>query len=351
MKVYDASSLTKEVFEEEVLRTNVPCVVRGVGATDSMPLERLKSALNMTNIVSLLGRDALVPVVRCGGHGNSGSDYFQCVSMPLGSFADAASNDESLYLKDWHFLQEMPGLEQIYSLPPFLEDDWLNAYCLRKDERTFDGGSESSDLDFAHFGGRQSDYRFVYAGTSGNSWTPLHHDVFGSYSWSYNVSGRKLWFFASQGCNDRMVSEFAKFKARGSVPNDIRVLTGYEYDCFVQEEGDLVFVPSMCYHQVHNIGDAGHLVVSINHNWLNEFCIDKVMELFEGEVKALRSVVDDDTVAAFGDDWLRHVERMLMCSGSWGFSCIEGMLRCAMDDSGAAARGLAVLARAKRLAQ
>lgn len=33
---------------------------------------------------------------------------------------------------------------------------------------------------------------WVYSGT----WTPLHADVFSSYSWSANVCGKKLWYFS-----------------------------------------------------------------------------------------------------------------------------------------------------------
>lgn len=34
----------------------------------------------------------------------------------------------------------------------------------------------------------------MYIGPAG-SWTPLHHDVFRSYSWSVNITGRKQWIF------------------------------------------------------------------------------------------------------------------------------------------------------------
>lgn len=39
-------------------------------------------------------------------------------------------------------------------------------------------------------------YPFVYFFTVG-SWTPLHADVFRSYSWSANVCGKKKWLFLS----------------------------------------------------------------------------------------------------------------------------------------------------------
>jgi hypothetical protein len=38
----------------------------------------------------------------------------------------------------------------------------------------------------------RNDYRFTYMGPAG-TFTPLHRDVYGSYSWSTNVIGRKRW--------------------------------------------------------------------------------------------------------------------------------------------------------------
>lgn len=38
-----------------------------------------------------------------------------------------------------------------------------------------------------------SDFRFTYLGPAG-TYTPLHRDVYSSYSWSANIAGRKLWW-------------------------------------------------------------------------------------------------------------------------------------------------------------
>lgn len=40
----------------------------------------------------------------------------------------------------------------------------------------------------------------------------------------------------------------------------------------VQEAGEVIFVPSGWYHQVHNLDDC----LSINHNWINAANVDKV---------------------------------------------------------------------------
>lgn len=39
----------------------------------------------------------------------------------------------------------------------------------------------------------RNDYRFTYIGPAG-TFTPLHRDVYGSYSWSCNIFGRKRWW-------------------------------------------------------------------------------------------------------------------------------------------------------------
>ena len=79
----------------------------------------------------------------------------------------------TLYLKDWHLQREGQLLQgtTVYSPPILFSDDWLNAYCDEQDS---------------------SDYRFVYIGGE-QTWTPLHHDVLCSYSWSVNISGSKQW--------------------------------------------------------------------------------------------------------------------------------------------------------------
>ncbi|MCD7447360.1 hypothetical protein HAX54_027837 [Datura stramonium] len=100
---------------------------------------------------------------------------------------DGAAGRSLLYLKDWHFVKEYP--EYIaYSTPADFSDDWLNFYLdkfrMHNDPDTYNERNEISC----------SDYRFVYMGSKG-TWTPLHADVFRSYSWSANVCGKKQWYF------------------------------------------------------------------------------------------------------------------------------------------------------------
>lgn len=81
-----------------------------------------------------------------------------------------------LYLKDWHLFQEKKDYK-FYNVPKFFKDDWINNY--------WDYLSKNKE--------KKDDYRFVYMGMKG-SFTPLHKDVFRSFSWSTNICGKKLWF-------------------------------------------------------------------------------------------------------------------------------------------------------------
>lgn len=171
------------------------------------------------------------------------------------------------YCKDFHLVQAFPEYKA-YTTPQLFSDDWLNDFCVAQQEQ---------------------DYRFVYAGPA-FSWTPLHRDVFKSYSWSSNVTGIKLWFLfspeASTGLwntrhdsvvynvlqDDVDATEFPGF--RGAFSQVLRV---------IQHPGETVFVPSGWYHQVHNLEDT----VSINHNWVNGWNIHGMWEHMRDEYREI----------------------------------------------------------------
>ncbi|KAF1794857.1 Thioredoxin, conserved site [Phytophthora cactorum] len=115
------------------------------------------------------------------------------------------------YLKDWHFVHA------------FGHDVYV---CWDHKEKS------------------ESDYRFVYLGPAG-SWTPLHQDVFRSYSWSVNVCGRKKWVFYH--------------------PDD------------------------RWYHQVENLEDT----ISINHNWFNGYNVRELWDFFKKEYAAVECELED----------------------------------------------------------
>ena len=171
-----------------------------------------------------------------------------------------------LYLKDWHFYQETRHCYSAYSTPPYFCSDWLNEWWQGRD-----------DTD------KPNDYRFVYIGPRG-SWTPFHSDVFGSFSWSANIVGRKKWIMLVPGEEDKVRDtagnvvfdlESEESKLLQEKNGQIRRIE------FIQETGEIVFVPSGWYHQVHNLEDT----ISINHNWFNGCNIMTVYEALKAELR------------------------------------------------------------------
>lgn len=175
-----------------------------------------------------------------------------------------------LYLKDWHFFLEHPD-PAVYHVPPFFESDWLNQHWL-KDSAIHEP---------------INDYRFVYMGPKGSS-TPLHKDVYSSYSWSANLCGEKEWILIAP---EREALLRKKYSQPGrELPYDIRPLLSdpqfvrdIDPILVMQSAGQIMFVPSDWIHQVRNTADT----ISINHNWFNA-C--NVHFIWRGLLKGLRDV-------------------------------------------------------------
>ena len=92
---------------------------------------------------------------------------------------------QKTYLKDFHFMRVNEALKAPYTVPKFFQgsikptlliflDDWFNRYAIANDT---------------------DDFRFLYLGEDG-SFTPLHHDVCMSHSWSTSLCGSSLIFVA-----------------------------------------------------------------------------------------------------------------------------------------------------------
>lgn len=283
------------------------------------------------------------------------------------------------YLKDWHFQAiiesqgdallssfqrgyDVHGLG-LYTSPSFLGSDWMDRFCLYMQEyrRQSEEGEgmkctavppqAASFGEAVGFGNGKSDYRFTYIGPVG-TWTPLHCDVFGTYSWSFNVCGTKLWFFPTQEGNTFLQ---ATLVPGFPTPPDVRVMAGLEYDTVTQRPGDLVFVPSGYYHQVHNVsGESFHipprsstdkvtcdlesrgrhsipLTVALNHNWCCAFNIDAITQTFLANARQLTSKLSvDDLSAIFGNDrslWLAEVDQMLQSGANWSFASMTCFLK------------------------
>ncbi|EYC01867.1 hypothetical protein Y032_0104g3645 [Ancylostoma ceylanicum] len=181
------------------------------------------------------------------------------VEMTLAKFCDycedprATGDSPPQYLKDWHF-QKSCGVN-MYHVPAMLSSDWANREkWTDDDENPFRG-----------------DYRFVYFGVK-DTWTKFHSDVMSSHSWSANICGRKLWYFVPVG------NENVFMQKNGQLPEDIRPYRDLwekaDVMTLIQNPGEIVFVPTNWYHQVHNL----EVAISINHNSLNASNIQLIYE-------------------------------------------------------------------------
>ncbi|KAL1347268.1 hypothetical protein AAHE18_08G246300 [Arachis hypogaea] len=137
-----------------------------------------------------------------------------------------------------------------YKTPIFFCDDWLNLYLDNYRMHTdSDKYQENNEICC-------SDYRFVYMGVKG-SWTPLHADVFRSYSWSANVCGKKRWLFLDPSQHHLVFDRNMK----NCVYNIFDEVSDSKFPGFkkaiwlecMQEAGEIIFVPSGWYHQVQNL--------------------------------------------------------------------------------------------------
>ncbi|WOG95341.1 hypothetical protein DCAR_0414656 [Daucus carota subsp. sativus] len=215
-----------------------------------------------------------------------------------------------LYLKDWHFVKEYPEYSA-YRTPLFFCDDWLNMYL---DKYPMQNGPDTH-----HQGTNEitcSDYRFVYIGTKG-TWTPLHADVFRSYSWSANVCGRKQWYFLSPSQSHLIFDRNMKNSVY-SIFEDVDakrfpfLQQATWLEC-TQEQNEIIFVPSGWYHQVHNLVDT----ISINHNWFNGYNLPYVWDLLLRDYKEATEYIED--IKDICDDFEGLCQRNLAANTGMNF--------------------------------
>ena len=322
MQVWTAEEVTEEVFRDSCLASNTLGLVEGVTQTGwDVPLQwvgadPMLGDINVDALSAFAGPllDKTVPVTRCA---EAAEEETQEQNMTLRTFLNThltASSPEPLYLKDWH-LQEDSGT-QFYCTPKFLGADFLNDYV-------HGGGGGFGD------GG---DYRFVYLGAA-KTYTPFHTDVFGSYSWSLNLSGMKEWWFVPAEDMHLLGKEpplhwmkpFREAKDNESVPYEVMTLT-YEGKAirvvrFYQKPGDLVFVPSGWGHQVWNLTPC----LSVNHNWCNAYNIVRMTELLAGEAGYLdRQLLDVKELLEEQEKekggYAGHCEWLLHNAANWNVS-------------------------------
>ncbi|CAB3250266.1 unnamed protein product [Arctia plantaginis] len=227
-----------EDFFKNFMIRNRPCLIRNVTSDWQCAKKWVENDhINYNYIKSAYG-DLEAPVADCNAlKYNSHCKNDMNVSDYMEYLKDPKCN-KLLYLKDWHLRQYKPE-DNFYKTPQNFALDWLNEYAVDNE---------------------QDDFMFVYIGPEG-SWTPLHEDVYCSYSWSVNVVGRKKWILFPPG-------EQNKFKdTLGNLPLmfEPEKYKNIKYFEIIQEKGDALFVPSGWHHQVINEMHT----ISVNHNWIN----------------------------------------------------------------------------------
>ncbi|KAM7273688.1 hypothetical protein ACFE04_028352 [Oxalis oulophora] len=282
----NANSLSYSEFVDKYMSSNQPVILTGLmndwrACKDWVLTQTLNShneqVPNLQYFSTNFG-NSKVQVADCGTREFTDQKRDE---MSVNEFIDhwlPVSTDECsekgkplLYLKDWHFVKEYPEYVA-YKTPLFFADDWLNIY-LNSYQMHKDNGTGQEDNDICC-----SDYRFVYMGAKG-TWTPLHADVFRSYSWSANVCGKKKWVFLPPSQSHLVFDRNGK-NCIYNIFDDIdeTKFPGFNktiwFEC-TQEKDEIIFVPSGWYHQVHNMEDT----ISINHNWFNSYNLSWVWDL------------------------------------------------------------------------
>ncbi|XP_037977203.2 2-oxoglutarate and iron-dependent oxygenase JMJD4 [Plutella xylostella] len=254
--------VTYSYFYENFMLKNIPCLISNTSDLweCSKTWVRNDNTINLEYINNEYGH-LTVPVADC----NSTEFNSQCKqNMTVNEYVTYMKNDKNklLYLKDWHLKRTRPD-HNFYEVPQMFASDWLNEYSLDRNE---------------------DDFMFVYIGPK-DSWTPLHVDVYSSYSWSVNVVGRKKWILFPPGEENKLKDSL------GNLPllfdsNTYKDVCYYEV---IQEKGDAIFVPTGWHHQVVNVIDT----ISVNHNWINACNIQAVWYALQDCLKSVEHEIEE----------------------------------------------------------
>lgn len=298
-----ADDLHPHEFAQRYLATNTPVLL--LGAARHWPAMRWWSTpegdVDLDGLLQTCGASTTIPV--------SDAATGNCDTMLLTAYVSwwrgsQRSPQPLWYAKDWHVVRECAAGRESYSVPLCFADDWLNAHCDRHDK---------------------NDYRFVYLGpqvcegpacrlvvvtirTLQGTWTPLHADVLRSYSWSANVAGTKRWLLVPPWATPllydvdgrRMAGalpdpavthgDMAAAAAEAAAwPGPLALMRHGIAATVVQGPGDALFVPSGWHHVVYN----ETAVLSINHNWFNEYNVAYVVRHVQAELQAAAAAIDD----------------------------------------------------------
>ncbi|GAA5966311.1 hypothetical protein JCM3765_005252 [Sporobolomyces pararoseus] len=250
-----------------------------------------------------------------------------------------AGKGQTRYLKDWHLPLEIQrtaentkkGKEklqaELYQVEQVCLDDWMN------------------ELEGNEHEGRGDDFRFVYAGGE-NTFTPLHRDVYCSYSISTQIHGSKLWYLFPPTCTASLLPLITRANHEGDGINcdewSDELKAQFEAKGMIkvwQEPKETIFIPSGWYHSVHNLS---HPTFSLNHNWLNSHNLPSIYSSLCEEVARCRDAISDvkdlliekvkrQGTAAEGEEawkreWEEEVDGLVERSEGWSWRTFWKMI-------------------------
>ncbi|KAJ3113907.1 hypothetical protein HDU96_002784 [Phlyctochytrium bullatum] len=191
------------------------------------------------------------------------------VSMTFKDYVEymKTQRDESpLYIFDGDFGEKAPALLDAYKIPRFFEEDYLSV-----------------------LGDRRPPFRWVVAGParSGASW---HIDPMHTSAWNALIAGKKRWSLYPP----TVIPAGFKFKTEVDAEDGQPRKKGYEAPSalhwfldvypmlpvefkpieFVQEPGDVIFVPAGWWHIVLNVEEVN---VAVTQNFISEANIEKLL--------------------------------------------------------------------------
>lgn len=158
------------------------------------------------------------------------------------------------------------------------------------------------------------------------TFTPLHADVYRSYSWSSNICGIKKWTFFPPNQEDLFKDKY------GNMVYDIRRVCKEDFPKFsqaqsivlYQKDGETVFVPSGWFHQVENIGAA----ISINHNWANACNLKHTFRSLKKDLDDCTKAIDDVKDSMTKLEFIQECQNLLLVHSGWDWKTFLNMLHC-----------------------
>ncbi|CEQ39780.1 SPOSA6832_01360, partial [Sporobolomyces salmonicolor] len=242
--------------------------------------------------------------------------------------------------------------EELYQVPLPWMDDWMNEWEGSDDVKGDDfrfvvsrpvyscsrGCGRRESVDLLH--------SVQYAG-GGDTFTPLHRDVYCSYSISTNLSGCKTWYLFPPQCTPLLRPLIAEAERRGQGVDcsswseaEQEMWRSRGMSVVEQGAGETIFMcdpPSGYYHSVHN---RTHPTLSLNHNWCNAHnlpqiyyslaeevarCREAIADVKELLVEAARRRGDGDGEEGWRSEWEVAVEGLVSRSEGWSWTTFWSM--------------------------